>query len=123
MYHKCGTSVVHKRGLTRFLDDLGIMHLMYVYIHESSEIKFLLFWTLTFDDLSRPNRYVLNDVFTITIPIRLKKAQESCLYIDAWCAPGVQTGTRALIKHGEIGEDSKATPQKVVYQPFAKNQN
>ena len=30
MYHKCGTSVVHKRGLTRFLDDLGIMHLMYV---------------------------------------------------------------------------------------------
>ena len=27
----------------RFLDDLGIMHLMYVYIHESSEIKFLLF--------------------------------------------------------------------------------
>ena len=28
-----------------------------------------------------------------------------------------------LIKHGEIGEDSKATPEKVVYQPFAKNQN
>ena len=26
MYHKCGTSVVHKRGLTRFLDDLGNMH-------------------------------------------------------------------------------------------------
>ena len=32
MYHKCGTSVVHKRGLTRFLDILGIMHLMYVNI-------------------------------------------------------------------------------------------
>ena len=30
MCHKCGTSVAHKRGLTRFLDDLGIMHLMYV---------------------------------------------------------------------------------------------
>ena len=32
---------------------------------------------------------------------------------------------RVLIKHGEITalEDSKATPQKVVYQPFAKNQN
>jgi len=28
-----------------------------------------------------------------------------------------------MIKHGEIGEDSKAAPQKVVYQPFAKNQN
>ena len=42
--------------------------------------------------------------------------------IDAWSAPGVQTGTRALIKHGEITalEDSKATPQKVVYQPFVK---
>ena len=26
-------------------------------------------------------------------------------------------------KHGEIGEDSKAVPEKVVYQPFAKNQN
>ena len=32
MYHKCGTSVVHKRGLTRFLDILSIMHLMYVNI-------------------------------------------------------------------------------------------
>ena len=30
-----------KRGLTRFLDILCIMHLMYVYIHESSEIQFL----------------------------------------------------------------------------------
>jgi len=32
---------------------------------------------------------------------------------------------RALIKHGEITalEDSKATPQKVVYQYMAKNQN
>ena len=29
---------------------------------------------------------------------------------------------RALIKHGEIGEDFKAAPQKLVYQPFAKNQ-
>ena len=27
---------------------------------------------------------------------------------------------RALIKHGEIGEDSKAAPQKVVYQYMAK---
>ena len=35
----------------------------------------------------------------------------------------VRAGTRALIKHGEIGEDSKAAPEKVVYQPFAKNQN
>ena len=26
MYLKWGTSEVHKRGLTRFLDDLGIMH-------------------------------------------------------------------------------------------------
>ena len=26
-------------------------------------------------------------------------------------------------KHGEIGEDSKATPEKLVCQPFAKNQN
>ena len=31
-YPKWGTSGVHKRGLTRFLDDLSIMHLMYVYI-------------------------------------------------------------------------------------------
>ena len=54
MNHKYGTSVVHKCGRTRFLDSLCIMHLMYVYIHENSEIKFLLFWTLTFDDLSRP---------------------------------------------------------------------
>ena len=38
-YPKWGTSGVHKRGLTRFLDDLSIMHLMYVYIHEKSEIK------------------------------------------------------------------------------------
>ena len=36
-----------KGGLTRFLDDLSIMHLMYVYIHESSEIKFLLALTLS----------------------------------------------------------------------------
>ena len=30
-----------------------------------------------------------------------------------------------MIKHGEITalEDSKAAPQKVVCQPFAKNQN
>ena len=37
-------------------------------------------------------------------------------------APGVPTGTRALIKPGEITalEDSKATPQKVVYQYMAK---
>ena len=36
-----------------------------------------------------------------------------------------RAGTRALIKHGEITalEDSKATPQKVVYQYMAKNQN
>ena len=26
-------------------------------------------------------------------------------------------------KHGEIGEDSKATPEKVVYQYMAKIQN
>ena len=32
----------------------------------------------------------------------------------------VRAGTRALIKHGEIGDDSKAAPEKVVYQPFAK---
>ena len=30
---------------------------------------------------------------------------------------------RALIKHGEIGEDSKAAPEKLNHQPFAKNQN
>ena len=37
----------------------------------------------------------------------------------------VRASTRALIKHGEITalEDSIAAPQKVVYQPFAKNQN
>ena len=37
----------------------------------------------------------------------------------------VRAGTRTLIKHGEITalEDSKATPEKVVYHPFAKNQN
>ena len=35
----------------------------------------------------------------------------------------VRAGTRSQIKHGEIGEDSKAAPEKVVYQPFAKNQN
>ena len=35
----------------------------------------------------------------------------------------VRASTRALIKHGEIGEDSKATPEKLVCQPFAKNQN
>ena len=45
-------------------------------------------------------------------------------------APGVHTATRAhsaledaMIKHGEIGEDSKAAPQKVRYQYMAKNQN
>ena len=27
-----------------------------------------------------------------------------------------------MIKHGEIGEDSKAAPQKLVYQPLAKYQ-
>ena len=42
MQHKWGTSVVHKVTLTCFLDILGIVHLMYGYIHESSEIKFLL---------------------------------------------------------------------------------
>ena len=55
MYLKWGTIEVHKRGLTHFLDDLGIMHLMYVYIHEKSEIKthnmlilnFDLWWPLT----------------------------------------------------------------------------
>ena len=45
-------------------------------------------------------------------------------------APGVHTATRAhsaledsMIKHGEIGalEDSKAAPQKVVYQYMGKN--
>ena len=37
----------------------------------------------------------------------------------------VRAGTRTLIKHGEITalEDSIAAPQKVRYQPFAKNQN
>ena len=32
----------------------------------------------------------------------------------------VRAGTRPLIKDGEIGENSKAAPQKLVYQPFAK---
>jgi len=38
---------------------------------------------------------------------------------------GVQTCTRALIKHGEINalEDSIAAPQKVRYQYMGKNQN
>ena len=53
--------------------------------------------------LPRPNRYVSNN-------------NNNKINID-------QTGTRALIKHGEIREDSIAAPQKVVYQPFAKNQN
>ena len=35
----------------------------------------------------------------------------------------VRAGTRALIKHGEIGEDPKAAPEKVRYQYMAKNQN
>jgi len=37
---------------------------------------------------------------------------------------GATKPVRALIKHGEINalEDSIAAPQKVVYQPFAKNQ-
>ena len=35
----------------------------------------------------------------------------------------VRAGTRALIKHGEIGEDPKAAPEKLNHQPFAKNQN
>ena len=43
MNHKYGASVVHKWGLTRFLDSLCIIQLMYVYIHENSEIKFLSF--------------------------------------------------------------------------------
>ena len=34
-YPKWGTSGVPKGGLTHFLDSLCIMHLMYVYIHES----------------------------------------------------------------------------------------
>ena len=45
-------------------------------------------------------------------------------------APSVHTATRvhsaledSMIKHGEIGEDSKAAPQKLVYQYMAKNQN
>ena len=47
-------------------------------------------------------------------------------------APGVHTATRAhsaledtMNKYGEIGvlEDSKAAPEKLVCQPFAKNQN
>ena len=56
---------------------------------------------------------------------RQKRVKKSCHYIDASCVPGVRAGTRALIKHGEITalEDSKATPQKVVYQYMAKNQN
>ena len=32
----------------------------------------------------------------------------------------VRAGTRALIKHGEIGDDSKAAPEKLNHQPFAK---
>ena len=32
----------------------------------------------------------------------------------------VRAGTRPLIKDGEIGEDSKAAPQKLVYQYMAK---
>ena len=32
----------------------------------------------------------------------------------------VRVGTRALIKHGEIGDDSKAAPEKLNHQPFAK---
>ena len=35
----------------------------------------------------------------------------------------VRAGTRSQIKHGEIGEDSKAAPQKVNQQYMAKNQN
>ena len=34
----------------------------------------------------------------------------------------VRAGTRSQIKHGEIGEDSKAAPEKLNHQPFAKNQ-
>ena len=40
---KWGTIEAPERGLTRFLDILCIMHLMYAYIHESSEIKFFQF--------------------------------------------------------------------------------
>ena len=47
----------------------------------------------------------------------------NAVFIHASCAPGVRTGTRALIKHGEIGEDSIAAPEKVFYQYMAKNQN
>ena len=32
----------------------------------------------------------------------------------------VRAGTRS--QHGEIGEDSKAAPEKLNHQPFAKNQ-
>ena len=32
----------------------------------------------------------------------------------------VRAGTRPLIKDGEIGEDSKAAPEKVRYQYMAK---
>ena len=51
--------------------------------------------------------------------------KDGWVYKYASCTPGVSTGTRALIKHGEITalEDSKAAPEKVRYQPFAKNQN
>ena len=53
----------------------------------------------------------------------LSTNQYMSMKIRSISAPGVQTGTRALIKHGEIGEDSKAAPQKLNHQPFAKNQN
>ena len=54
LYFKYKSVYVHENSENwahKFFDSLCIMHLMSVYIHENSEIKFLLFWTLTFDDL------------------------------------------------------------------------
>ena len=39
----------------------------------------------------------------------LRTVQESCLYIDAWCAPGIHIGMRA---HMVKLDDSKATSEK-----------
>ena len=90
MYLKWGTSEVHKRGLTRFLDDLGIMHLMYVYIHEKSEIKthnmlilnFDLWWPLmTLSDLKWPQKvsYTQSQYESIILTSRGFQKHISCL--------------------------------------------
>ena len=71
--------------------------------HVSSNTPFMYTFVVTVSTIMNHFKYYnLCGVITVVVHIRLSTVQESCLYIDGWCAPGVHTGRRTLIVKLEI---------------------